>query len=207
MRPAVVTLLLLAACGGPATPIITLHPGTDARQDLPYAPTKATGEDCEDDDAETQALPPESAARAKLHAATCQMLAGQLVFARASTKEAFEVGLLSRDETVVHLAGSRIAALDARIPRVTFTHPADPELELEEVTFDRRPVMLDLLEKKYSVDPGAHIVMASARRRGTDAILEMDVEIWVGEARLTTVPLVLKVRDPSCSCFPTQDIR
>lgn len=206
MRLAVVTFLLLASCGGAAPPfIITLHPGTDARQDLPYAPAKATGEDCDEDDAETQALPRESAARAKLHTATCQVLAGQLVFARESTREAFAAGLMSRDEAVVHLAGSRLAALDARIPRVTFTKPADPEIELEELTFDRRPVPLDLLEKKYSVDPGAHLVMASARHRRTEAVFEMDVEVWVGEAGLTTIPVVLSVRHPSCSCFPSQE--
>lgn len=205
MRPAVVTLLLLAACGGASPPLITLHPGTDARQDLPYAPTKATGEDCEDDDAETQALPSGSDARAKLHTATCQVLAGQLVFARASTKEAFEAGLLSHDEAVVHLAGHRITALDLRIPRVTFTPPTGPDVELEELRFDHRDVPLDLLEKKYSVDPGAHIVEASARHRGTGAVLEMDVEIWVDETGLTTIPVALHERKV-CGCIVLSDV-
>lgn len=209
MRPAVVTLLLVVGCGGARNTLTATAPsGRDdgaPRQDLPYMPVRATGEDCDDDDAETRALPPESLVRETLHTATCQALAGQLVFARESARSAFAAGRRTGDDAAAHLAGSRVTALDARIPRVTFTPSADAAIAMESLEFDGRPVPLDLLAKKYSVDPGPHVVTATARHRPSGAGLEMNVEILVREG-LTVIPIVLHESTSTCFCISPEDV-
>lgn len=203
------TLLLLVGCGGTANTLTTTtriaRDDEPPRQNLPYMPVRAIGEDCDDDDAETQALPPESPVRVTLHTATCQALAGQLVFARESAKAAFAAARRTRDDAAAHLAGGRVTALDARIPRVTFTPPVGPDIELESVEFDGRPVPLDLLAKKYSVDPGTHVVTAIARHRRSGTGLEMNVDILVREAELTAIPIVLREPTSTCLCISPAD--
>ena len=98
-----------------------------------------------------------------------------------------------------------MTALDARIPRVTFTPPVDPDIELESVEFDGRPVPLDLLEKKYSVDPGTHVVTASARHRRSGVGLDMNVDVLVREAGVTAIPIVLREPTSACLCISPAD--
>ena len=56
----------------------------------------------------------------------------------------------------MQVARTRVLETLARIPHVTFRKT--PTAKLSHVSFDNRPVPLEYLEKKFSVDPGDHVV-------------------------------------------------
>jgi hypothetical protein len=130
--------------------------------------------------------------RTRLHLSSCEARAGHLLDALQDSQKALEDGIHKRDPAVTKLARERVEQILRRIPHVTFV-PA-PGLEDLEVTFDERPVPAAALTKRFSIDPGDHVVHAEGLSNGIP--LSLDEKYTVGEGQLLTVPLVLKSQAP-----------
>ena len=134
------------------------------------------------------ALKIEEQPRTRLHLASCESRNGKLVDALKDAQRALEVGIGKRDAGVMKVARTRVKELLDRIPHVTFVPP--PGVQDLSVKFDDRPVPLDALTKKFSVDPGKHKVLAEGSVNGFPATF--DEEYDVKEKEFTTIRITLK---------------
>ncbi len=125
--------------------------------------------------------------RTRLHLASCETRSGKLIDALADSQKALKFGIERRDVPVMRAARARIEGLLNRIPHVTFVPPAGA-VDVH-VTFDDRPVPNESLTKRFSIDPGKHVVHAE----GTigNIPLSFDREYDVKEGDLLTVEIVL----------------
>jgi tetratricopeptide (TPR) repeat protein len=134
------------------------------------------------------ALKIEEQPRTRLHLASCESRNGKLVDALKDAQRALEVGIAKRDAGVMKVARTRVKELLDRIPHVTFVPP--PGVQDLSVKFDDRPVPLDALTKKFSVDPGKHKVLAEGSVNGFPATFEDEYDIK--EKEFTTIRITLK---------------
>lgn len=126
--------------------------------------------------------------RTRLHLASCESRSGKLVDALKDAQKALEVGIQKRDAGVMKVARNRVKELLDRIPHVTFVPP--PGVTDLVVRFDDRPVPVEALTKKFSVDPGKHKVVAEGTVNGFQATF--DEEYDVKEKEFVTVRITLK---------------
>lgn len=122
--------------------------------------------------------------RTRLHLASCESRAGKLVDALRDAQAALKVGLERKDVQLTKVATQRVRELLERIPHVTFVPPSNVE-DLQ-VTFDDRPVPVESLSKKFSIDPGKHTIKAEG------AGGNFEEEIDVKERELATVKIKLQ---------------
>lgn len=134
------------------------------------------------------ALKIEEQPRTRLHLASCESRNGKLVDALKDAQRALELGIAKKDAGVMKVARTRVKELLERIPHVTFVPP--PGVQDLSVKFDDRPVPLDALTKKFSVDPGKHKVVAEGGVNGFPATF--DEEYDVKEKEFVTVRITLK---------------
>jgi hypothetical protein len=134
------------------------------------------------------ALKIEEQPRTRLHLASCESRNGKLVDALKDAQRALELGIQKKDAGVMKVARTRVKELLDRIPHVTFVPP--PGVQDLSVKFDDRPVPLDALTKKFSVDPGKHKVVAEGGVNGFPATF--DEEYDVKEKEFVTVRITLK---------------
>ena len=134
------------------------------------------------------ALKIEEQPRTRLHLASCESRNGKLVDALKDAQRALELGIQKKDAGVMKVARTRVKELLERIPHVTFVPP--PGVQDLSVKFDDRPVPLDALTKKFSVDPGKHKVVAEGGVNGFPATF--DEEYDVKEKEFVTVRITLK---------------
>jgi len=143
-------------------------------------------EDCIDKD--KQALKIQELPRTRLHLASCESRNNKLVDALKDAQKALEVGIQQKDQGVMRVARTRVKELLDRIPHVTFVPPPTvPDLR---VTFDDRPVPIEALTKKFSVDPGKHKVVAEGTVNGFPSTYEEEYDIK--EKDFVTVRITLK---------------
>jgi len=135
-----------------------------------------------------QALKIDESPRTRLHLASCEARAGKLVDALKDAQKALEVGIQKKDASVMRIARIRVKELLERIPHVTFDPP--PGVSDLRVTFDDRPVPVEALKKKFSVDPGTHKVVAEGTVNGFTATFEEEYDIK--EKDFVTVRITLK---------------
>src|SRR4029078_12360299 len=121
------------------------------------------------------ALEIEELPRTRLHLASCESRNGKLVDALKDAQKALEVGIQKRDAGVMKVARTRVKELPDRIPHVTFVPP--PGIQDLSVKFDDRPVPLDALTKKFSIDPGKHKVVAEGGVNGFPATFDEEYDI------------------------------
>ncbi len=126
--------------------------------------------------------------RTRLHLASCEARIGKLVDALRDAQKALEAGLAKQDAGVMKVARVRVKELLDRIPHVTFIPPTGVT-DLE-VKFDDRPVPIESLTKKFSVDPGKHVVKAEGSVNGLASAFEQEVD--VKERELATIRITLK---------------
>jgi tetratricopeptide (TPR) repeat protein len=135
-----------------------------------------------------QALKIDESPRTRLHLASCEARAGKLVDALKDAQKSLELGIQKKDANVMRIARVRVKELLDRIPHVTFTPPQGVS-DLK-VTFDDRPVPVEALTKKFSVDPGKHKVVAEGTVNGFTSTFEEEYDIK--EKDLVTVHITLK---------------
>jgi tetratricopeptide (TPR) repeat protein len=135
-----------------------------------------------------QALKIDESPRTRLHLASCEARAGKLVDALKDSQKSLEVGIQKKDASVMRIARVRVKELLERIPHVTFEPPQGVG-DLK-VTFDERPVPVEALRKKFSVDPGKHKVVAEGTVNGFTSTFEEEYDIK--EKDFVTVRITLK---------------
>ena len=133
-------------------------------------------------------------ARTRLHLASCESRSGKLVDALNDARKSLETGINAKDTAVMKVARTRVSELLNRIPHVTFVPP--PGVGDLKVTFDDRPVPIEALTKKFSIDPGKHSVVAEGTVNGFNSTFNEEYDIK--EAEFITVRITLKP--------PTNDI-
>ena len=154
------------------------------------ADTAGKLDDCIEHDKKSLEL--EEQPRTRLHLSSCEMRSGHLLDALGDAQKALEDGIHRRDAAVTKFARERVEQLLRRVPHVTFQPPLGVD-DLQ-VTFDDRQVPIRALAKRFSIDPGEHVVHAEGTQNGIP--LTFDQKITVGEGQLVTVPLVLKSHAP-----------
>lgn len=135
-----------------------------------------------------QALKIDESPRTRLHLASCEARAGKLVDALKDAQKSLELGIARKDANVMRIARMRVKELLERIPHVTFDPPKGVA-DLR-VTFDDRPVPVEALTKKFSVDPSKHKVVAEGTVNGFTAQFEEEYD--VKEKDFITVHITLK---------------
>ncbi len=133
--------------------------------------------------------------RTRLHLASCESRAGKLVEALKDGQKALEIGLQKRDSGVMRVARARVKDLIERIPHVTFTPPVGVS-DLS-VKFDDRPVPTESLTKRFSVNPGKHLVVAEGLVNGFPATFKQEIDLK--ERELITVTITLKPQESAVS--------
>jgi hypothetical protein len=124
----------------------------------------------------------------RLHLGSCEARMGKMLDALSDAQKALQDGIKKRDGAVTRAARERVEALLRRVPHVTFQPPLG--IDDLEVTFDDRPVPVEALTKRFSIDPGEHTVHAEGTQAGIP--LTFDGKYTVAEGELLNVPLVLK---------------
>lgn len=147
-------------------------------------------DECLDEDKKSLEL--EEQPRTRLHLSSCEARSEHLLDALQDAQKALEDGIKKRDPAVTKIARERVEQLLRRIPHVTFTMPQGVDNLV--VTFDDRPVPINALTKRFSIDPGDHTVHAEGTQNGIP--LSLDEKYTVGEGQLLTVPLILKSQAP-----------
>jgi hypothetical protein len=135
----------------------------------------------------TASLKLEEQPRTRLHLASCETRSGKLIEALSDSQKALTYGMQRRDAPVMRAARARITDLLSRIPHVTFVPP--PLATSVTVTFDDRPVPVESLTKKFSVNPGKHAVHAEGTMNSIP--MTFDKEYTVNEGDLVTIEIVL----------------
>jgi Protein of unknown function (DUF3570) len=131
--------------------------------------------------------------RTRLHLASCETRSGKLIDALGDSQKALSFAIERRDAPVMRAARDRTTDLLARIPHVTFIPPQGASEVI--VTFDERPVPVESLSKKFSIDPGKHSVHAEGIVNNIP--LTFDKEYVVREAELLTVQIALSSPPPA----------
>ncbi|HVH44739.1 MAG TPA: DUF3570 domain-containing protein [Labilithrix sp.] len=139
-------------------------------------------------DKDKQALKLDESPRTRLHLASCEARAGKLVDALKDAQRSLELGIQKKDANVMRIARVRVKELLDRIPHVTFVPP--PGVTDLKVTFDDRPVPVEALTKKFSVDPTKHKVVAEGTVNGFTSTFEEEYDIK--EKEFVTVRITLK---------------
>jgi hypothetical protein len=147
-------------------------------------------DECLDEDKKSLEL--EEQPRTRLHLSSCEARSEHLLDALQDAQKALEDGIKKRDAAVTKIARERVEQLLRRIPHVTFTIPQGVDNLV--VTFDERPVPINALTRRFSIDPGDHAVHAEGTQNGIP--LALDEKYTVGEGQLLTVPLILKSQAP-----------
>jgi hypothetical protein len=147
-------------------------------------------DDCIDEDKKSLEL--EEQPRTRLHLSSCEARSGHLLDALQDAQKALEDGIRKRDAAVTKVSRERVEQLLRRIPHVTFVAPQGVDDLV--VTFDERPVPINALTRRFSIDPGEHAVHAEGTQNGIP--LSVDEKYTVGEGQLLTVPLLLKSQKP-----------
>ncbi|MBX3189266.1 MAG: DUF3570 domain-containing protein [Labilithrix sp.] len=168
-----------AATGGVAAAIKLIQEALKADQE-------GRLEECIEKD--RAALKIEEMPRTRLHLASCESRNGKLVDALKDAQKALEIGIAKKDAGVMKVARTRVKELLERIPHVTFVPP--PGVADLSVKFDDRPVPTEALTKKFSVDPGRHVVVAEGTVNGFPATFNEEYDIK--EKELLTVRITLK---------------
>lgn len=139
-----------------------------------------------------ESLDLEDKPRTRLHLASCEAKAQKLIDALRDASKAYDAGKRARDAGVLKVADQMIRELVPRIPHVTFMPP--PNAEDLQVSFDDHPVPTESLTKKFSIDPGKHVVHAEALVNGIPMAFDKEYTVKAGE--LLTVPLILESPQP-----------
>ncbi len=128
--------------------------------------------------------------RTRLHLSSCEAKSGHLLDALNDARRALEDGIREKDTALTRVARDQVELLLRRVPHVTFRPPSG--VEHLTVTFDDRPVPTDSLTKRFSIDPGEHVVRAQGVQAGQGGIpLSFEDKYTVAEGQLLAVPLVL----------------
>jgi tetratricopeptide (TPR) repeat protein len=178
-----------AAAGGgdeEETPSAGLGATINLIRDALKADQEGRLDECIDKD--KQALKIDDSPRTRLHLASCEARAGKLVDALKDAQKSLELGIAKKDQNVMRIARTRVKELLERIPHVTFDPPSGVG-DLK-VTFDDRPVPVEALKKKFSVDPGKHKVVAEGTVNGFTANFEEELDIK--EKDFVTVRITLR---------------
>jgi hypothetical protein len=130
--------------------------------------------------------------RTRLHLSGCEARIGKLLDSLKDAQDALQRGMKSNDEPMTRVARDRVLDLVKRLPKVTFIPPAGVT-ELK-VTFDDRPVPNAALTKKFSIDPGKHVVKAEGASGGV--LLNYEEQFDVKEGELLAVRITLKDASP-----------
>ena len=146
--------------------------------------------ECVEKDKESLGM--EEQPRTRLHLASCEARNGKLIDALRDAQKALQVGIERHDNLVMKAAGKRVQELIPKIPHVTFQPPSGVT-DLK-VTFDERPVPTESLTKKFSIDPGKHLVHAEGAANGVPLTYEEEFTVKPGE--LLTVTITLKSQEP-----------
>ncbi len=132
----------------------------------------------------------------RYHMALCQENLGLLATALASYQEAENQARQEEARDVMRLVGKQVAALSARVPRLS-VHVA-PDVVGTVVTLDGSPLAADSLGELIPVEPGAHELQATAPGRiPAKAILTMH------EHDSTVVELKLDAVKPAATPGPS----
>jgi hypothetical protein len=130
--------------------------------------------------------------RTRLHLASCETRSGKLIDALGDSQKALTFGIQKKDVAVMRAARTRIGDLLTRIPHVTFVPP--PGATDLQVFFDERPVPAESLTKRFSIDPGKHVVHAEGSLNSIPLTFDKEYEIKEGE--LVVVQIVLVSQAP-----------
>jgi Protein of unknown function (DUF3570) len=130
--------------------------------------------------------------RTRLHLASCETRSGKLIDALGDSQKALTFGIQRKDVAVMRAARTRIGDLLTRIPHVTFVPPLGAT-DLQ-VFFDERAVPLESLTKRFSIDPGKHVVHAEGSLNNIP--LTFDKEYVIKEGELVVVQIVLVSQAP-----------
>jgi hypothetical protein len=137
----------------------------------------------------------EDNARTRLHLAICESKVWKLIDALRHAQEALVKGMETNDELLMKIARERVMDLVQRVPKVTFEPPAGVT-DLK-VTFDDREVAIENLRRKFSVEPGKHVVKASGVQSGVRLTYTETLEIMEGQ----TVSVVITLKSPEQTGF------
>jgi hypothetical protein len=129
----------------------------------------------------------EEQARTRLHLSSCEARAGHLLDALNDARKALESGIRERDSAATRTARDKVEALLRRIPHLTFRPPAGIDHLM--VTFDDRSVPIESLTRRFSIDPGEHVVRAEGTQAGVP--LYFEDKVTVAEGQLVTVSIVM----------------
>jgi hypothetical protein len=186
--------------GGPAPPPASTAPSHIPGWNNPEAFQEASAglaadmagklPDCIEHDQKSLGI--EEQPRTRLHLSSCEARSTKLLDALRDAQKALEDGIRRRDPAVTRAAQDRVEQLLRRIPHVTFVPPAGVDNLI--VAFDERPVPINALSKRFSIDPGEHSVHAEGTQNGIP--LAFDDKYTVAEGQLLTVQLVLKSQAP-----------
>lgn len=128
-----------------------------------------------------EAIKLEDMPRARLHLASCEARSHHLIDSLKDSEHALEQGIIKKDAPVMKIARMRVKETLQRIPHITFRKAAiTPPLRL---TFDGKDVPYDAAEKRFSVDPGPHVVEVTH----TEGVSRCDV--LVNERTLTPITI------------------
>jgi hypothetical protein len=161
--------LVVAACGEPKNPESPSAPSVEMGGSAPTSttamhppPPPPAPADCPHASAASSACgsPTTAGSGAELLTiARCEGEHGRFTESLKDGQRALERGIQERDSATMKDARSHVKTMLDRIPHVTFEAPKEVALR---VTFDDRDVPTESFSKKFSVDPGRHIVQAHA---------------------------------------------
>lgn len=137
-------------------------------------------------DREHEVLKLEDSPRVRLHLASCEQRKGKLVDALKNSEKALERGIATRDASVMKVARSRVKETIERIPHVTFVD--EQSAKGKRVVFDGRDVPGDAHAKKFSVDPGVHVVEVTTIAPNGQAAVSR-CELTVAERTFTPITI------------------
>jgi hypothetical protein len=149
---------------------------------------------CSDDAGVSDECLAAASAGALLVQARALVMEQRYIDALQYAKRGLEAAIRDRDTGRITEARELVTRLIEEIPHVTFVPPTDTT-DLH-VTFDARPVATESLTKKFSVDPGRHIVHAEGLTRGMPTVFEEKLEI--GPRDVVSVRLVMKPPPEKC---------
>lgn len=135
---------------------------------------------------EREVLKLEDSPRVRLHLASCEQRKGKLRDALQNTERALERGIATRDASVMKVARTRVRDTLERMPHVTFVD--QESAKGKRVVFDGRDVPADAHAKKFSVDPGPHVVEVTTIAANGQAAISR-CELTVAERTFTPITI------------------
>ena len=128
----------------------------------------------------------------RLHLSACNANAGKLIDAILNAEKALQMATDERDAEAIVAARAQLQKLLLRVPHATFVAPTRGTEVV--VKFDDRDVPIAYLTKRFSIDPGTHLVRAEGLIDGAPAVFEE--ELTIAEADDRTVKIELKSLAP-----------